>query len=220
MQRPLIVRRHTMAERASLAGPSLRHFGEAPFKPDMRLLPEPCRRKRGRCCALALAHGVPFTLMPCAALRHVYGHTAGAVTPIDRAATVRQPTMEVSQRRAWGPGELNLDELEQLTMSNKEAEKSADTLRSTATPREDPLADTGRLISAEIPHGVDRRSFLMRTAVGGAAAVMTGCSESPDARTAKAVETLPQAAPSAGSSSRSTSPREGCSRPRGSTWCS
>jgi L-serine dehydratase len=82
-------------------------------------------------------------------------------------------------------------------MSNKEAEKSADALRSTATPREDPLADISGLISVEIPRGVDRRGFLMRTAVGGAAAVMTGCSESPQARTAKAVETLPQAAPSA-----------------------
>src|SRR3954469_20427043 len=72
-------------------------------------------------------------------------------------------------------------------MSNKEVEKS------------DPLADTRPLISQEIPRGVDRRSFLMRSAVGGAAAVMTGCSASPEERTAKAVETLPapaQAAPS------------------------
>ena len=45
---------------------------------------------------------------------------------------------------------------------------------------EDPLADTRQLIAQEIPHGVDRRSFLMRTAVGGAAAVMTGCAVSPE----------------------------------------
>ncbi|HET9265009.1 MAG TPA: twin-arginine translocation signal domain-containing protein, partial [Vicinamibacterales bacterium] len=72
-------------------------------------------------------------------------------------------------------------------MSNKEVDKSADTLSSTATPRKDPFADTRLLISQEIPHGVDRRSFLMRSAVGGAAAVMTGCGVSPAERTAKAV---------------------------------
>src|SRR3954469_13770483 len=61
----------------------------------------------------------------------------------------------------------------------------------------DPLADTRALISPEVPQGVNRRSFLMRSAVGGAAAVMTGCSISPEARTAKAVETLPAQAVSA-----------------------
>ena len=39
---------------------------------------------------------------------------------------------------------------------------------------EDPLADTSGLISQEVPPGVDRRTFLIRSAVGGAAAVMTG----------------------------------------------
>ena len=39
---------------------------------------------------------------------------------------------------------------------------------------EDPLASTDQLISQEIPPGVDRRSFLIRSAVGGAAAVMMG----------------------------------------------
>jgi L-serine dehydratase len=65
-------------------------------------------------------------------------------------------------------------------MSNKDDEK-----------REDPLADTSGLISLEIPPGVDRRNFLMRSAVGGAAAVLTGCSVSPVEKTAKAVATLP-----------------------------
>src|SRR5215211_5564176 len=74
--------------------------------------------------------------------------------------------------------------LSSLTMSNKEVEKS------------DPFADTRPLTLQEIPRGVDRRSFLMRSAVGGAAAVMTGCAASPEERTAKAVETLPPAAPS------------------------
>ena len=42
----------------------------------------------------------------------------------------------------------------------------------------DPLADTSGLLSQEVPSGVDRRNFLMRSAVGGAAAVMTGRSVS------------------------------------------
>jgi len=68
-----------------------------------------------------------------------------------------------------------------LTMSNKEAH--------------DPLADTRQLISEEVPRGVDRRSFLMRTAVGGAAAVMTGCTAAPEERTATAAATAkPEAA--------------------------
>src|SRR3954452_17669598 len=67
-------------------------------------------------------------------------------------------------------------------MSHKEVEKT------------DPLGDTRELIAHEVPRGVDRRSFLMRSAVGGAAAVMTGCSVSPADRTAKGVETLPPAA--------------------------
>jgi L-serine dehydratase len=60
--------------------------------------------------------------------------------------------------------------------------------------RNDPLADTSGLISQEIPPGVDRRSFLIRSAVGGAAAVMTGCSPSPEQRTAQAVATSAPAA--------------------------
>ena len=87
-------------------------------------------------------------------------------------------------------------------MSNKKADETADTPRSTATrcepSREDPLADTRQLIAYAIPDGVDRRRFLMRTAVGGAAAVLTGCSSSPEERNAKAVATAqPPAAPSA-----------------------
>src|SRR3954466_6288826 len=68
-----------------------------------------------------------------------------------------------------------------LAMSDKETGKS------------DPLADMRQVLSHKIPAGVDRRGFLMRTAVGGAAAVMTGCSPSPEAKAAKAVETLPMA---------------------------
>ncbi len=56
---------------------------------------------------------------------------------------------------------------------------------------EDPLASTDQLTSQEVPPGVDRRTFLMRSAVGGAAAVMMGQSVSAEERTAKALATLP-----------------------------
>jgi L-serine dehydratase len=54
---------------------------------------------------------------------------------------------------------------------------------------EDPLADTSSLVSPEIPAGLDRRSFLMRSAVGGAAAVLTGCAPTSEEKTAKAAAT-------------------------------
>src|SRR6476619_5885197 len=83
------------------------------------------------------------------------------------------------------------------TMSRNETEKPVGAARLTARSRqasqEDPFADTRPLIAHEIPQGVDRRGFLMRTAVGGAAAVMTGCSPSPAEKTAKAAETVPPA---------------------------
>jgi len=85
-------------------------------------------------------------------------------------------------------------------MSNKE--KFDDRLSSTEKPGEvvpeDPLADTSRLLSQEVPRGVDRRDFLIRSAVGGAAAVMMGRSVSAHERTARAVATLP-VLPQAGS---------------------
>ena len=56
---------------------------------------------------------------------------------------------------------------------------------------EDPLASTDQLTSQEIPRGVDRRNFLIRSAVGGAAAVMMGHSISTQERTAQALATLP-----------------------------
>ena len=64
--------------------------------------------------------------------------------------------------------------------------------------REDPLADPQQLVAHEVPAGLDRRSFLMRTAVGGAAAVLTGCSPSPAEKTAQAAATsAPAAQPAA-----------------------
>src|SRR4030095_1683501 len=79
-------------------------------------------------------------------------------------------------------------------MSNKENEKFDDKLGSMKNPRvvrEDPLADTSQLISKEVPPGVDRRNFLMRSAVGGAAAVMMGRSVSTQQAIAKALATMP-----------------------------
>ena len=85
-------------------------------------------------------------------------------------------------------------------MSNKENEKVDEKLSSEKpreVVREDPLADISRLISQEVPPGVDRRNFLIRSAVGGAAAVMIGSTVSAQERIAMAVKTspvLPQAA--------------------------
>ena len=80
-------------------------------------------------------------------------------------------------------------------MSTKENQKSDDNLSSTEKPgeafRDDPLADTSQLIAQEVPPGVDRRNFLIRSAVGGAAAVMTGRLVSAEERTAMAIATMP-----------------------------
>ncbi|HKS10429.1 MAG TPA: L-serine ammonia-lyase [Pyrinomonadaceae bacterium] len=63
------------------------------------------------------------------------------------------------------------------------------------TLHEDPLADTTQVISPDVPRGVDRRSFLMRSAVVGAAAVMTGKIVPARSRTLKAFsESLPDQA--------------------------
>jgi len=55
----------------------------------------------------------------------------------------------------------------------------------------DPLGDTSSLIEQPVPSGVDRRKFLMRSAVAGAAAVMTGKIISAHERTSKSLATLP-----------------------------
>jgi len=70
-------------------------------------------------------------------------------------------------------------------MSNKENEKTQD----------ESLFDTSEVISHKVPNGVDRRSFLMRSAVVGAAAVMTGPIVSANGLTFKAIsESLPEPA--------------------------
>src|SRR6476620_9772138 len=77
------------------------------------------------------------------------------------------------------------------TMSSKANETQGSTEKPNEAFRDDPLADTSTLISQEVPSGVDRRNFLIRSAVGGAAAVMMGRTVSAEERIAMAVKTLP-----------------------------
>ena len=81
-------------------------------------------------------------------------------------------------------------------MSNKENEISDDRLGSIERPgeadREDPLGPADQLISQEIPPGVDRRTFLMRSAVIGATAVITGRTVSAQERTQRATAPPPK----------------------------
>src|SRR6266436_5006215 len=65
------------------------------------------------------------------------------------------------------------------------------TTQTPAADSRDPLGSTSELASKAVPPGVDRRSFLIRNAVGGAAAVMTGSIVSAHERIEKAVATLP-----------------------------
>jgi len=62
--------------------------------------------------------------------------------------------------------------------------------------REDTLGSTGHLIAQEIPPGVDRRTFLMRSALVGATAVMTGRIISAQERAQKATGPPPPLDPS------------------------
>lgn len=82
-------------------------------------------------------------------------------------------------------------------MSDRENEKCHDELEPTVKAREvvheDPFDDPSPLIPRTIPSGVDRRRFLMQSAVVGAAAVMTGRHVSAKERLLTAInESLPQ----------------------------
>lgn len=57
--------------------------------------------------------------------------------------------------------------------------------------QDDPLADTTEVISQAVPTGVDRRTFLMRSAVVGATAVMTGKIISAQERTGRSIAVPP-----------------------------
>jgi len=61
--------------------------------------------------------------------------------------------------------------------------------------REDPLGRVDRLTSQEVPPGVDRRTFLMRSAVIGATAVILGRSVSAEERIERSTAEPPQLSP-------------------------
>ena len=84
-------------------------------------------------------------------------------------------------------------------MSKYENKISTDKLSSIEPPlepvRNDPLDLTDQLDSLVIPHGVDRRTFLMRSAVIGAAVVITGSQLSCQDKTSRATAPAPSAEP-------------------------
>jgi L-serine dehydratase len=86
-------------------------------------------------------------------------------------------------------------ELEENHMSENKNEALDDSVSSTSRSHEsidgDPLDDVVELISRPVPPGVDRRKFLIRSAVVGAAAMMTGKSLLAAERTTEAVKSLP-----------------------------
>jgi L-serine dehydratase len=77
----------------------------------------------------------------------------------------------------------------------KASEASDNDLRSTErreeAGRKDLLGRTDQLVSQEIPHGMDRRTFLMRSAVVGATAVITGRAISAQERVQRATAPPP-----------------------------
>src|SRR6478735_7309618 len=75
-------------------------------------------------------------------------------------------------------------------MSKKEENESSVVKPVNAVP-DDVLADTSELVTRDVPPGVDRRSFLIRSAVVGAAAIMTGKTISAAERTYEAVKSMP-----------------------------
>src|SRR4051812_35242680 len=80
-------------------------------------------------------------------------------------------------------------------MSEKENDTLDETAGSTSRSPEstvtDPFVGAVELASPAVPPGVDRRSFIIRSAVVGAAAMMTGKSLLAAERTSEAVRSLP-----------------------------
>src|SRR5690348_16346057 len=76
-------------------------------------------------------------------------------------------------------------------------ERGSDDMSFEDTPREDndPLARTDELVSQEVPSGIDRRTFLMRSAVVGATTVITGRTISAQERADRSTAPAPQAPP-------------------------
>jgi len=62
-----------------------------------------------------------------------------------------------------------------VAQENKSQSDNASSLKPlSASDRDDPLSNSDNFISQEVPPGLERRDFLIRSAVVGAAAVMTG----------------------------------------------
>src|SRR5262245_7955057 len=81
----------------------------------------------------------------------------------------------------------------ECTMSDKERfdDKISQPDKPIDITRQDPLADTSRLISQEIPSGTDRRTFLMRSAVVSAAVAITGSPMSAQERAKRSAAPAP-----------------------------
>ena len=80
-------------------------------------------------------------------------------------------------------------------MSNRKNETTESSIERRQTDGDDPLASTDQVISQEIPPGADRRTFLMRSAVIGATAVITGCHISSQERADRSTAPPPNALP-------------------------
>src|SRR5678816_931157 len=74
-------------------------------------------------------------------------------------------------------------------MSKKENEMPQNSVDSQEPRPDDPLGPLSQVTSHEIPPGVDRRTFLMRSAVVGATAVIVGRSVSAQERSQRATGT-------------------------------
>ena len=73
-----------------------------------------------------------------------------------------------------------------MSVDDRNSEASFD-----ASPQEAPLGREEDVLSAEVPQGVDRRTFLMRSAVVGATAVMVGRSVSAEERAQRSTAPAP-----------------------------
>jgi hypothetical protein len=76
-------------------------------------------------------------------------------------------------------------------VSNKRGERID---RRREADRDDPLGSPKQLASAQVPAGVDRRTFWMRSAVIGATALITGQSVPAQQRAERSARTSPKLA--------------------------
>jgi L-serine dehydratase len=82
-------------------------------------------------------------------------------------------------------------------MSTENARNDSSKVQPNKAQQPDPLTNTGELVSQEVPTGVDRRTFIMRSAVVGATSVILGRSISASERTERSTAPPPYQAQSA-----------------------